>query len=168
MKLRAFLADGVQASEGKLYVLGAGWNRLATRRFPTRHDRVGIGALVVLEGGDAGQHTLTLRLLDPEGAAATLATDAEGTPRQAIRIGFDAADATDGLDETIVPLALNLDGLVFREPGTYAFELRIDEEEPERLRFKVDLVANPDGAGAPGPAAGGSTSARTATEAGYL
>ena len=165
MKLRAFLADGVQASEGKLYVLGAGWNRLSTRRFPARHDRVGIGALVVLETGDSGQHALTLRLLDPAGSAATLATDAEGTARQAIRIGFDAADATDGLEETIVPLALNLDGLVFREPGTYAFELRIDDGEPERLRFKVDLAADPD---APGPAASGSTSARTATEAGYL
>ena len=82
MKLRAFLADGVQASEGKLYVLGAGWNRL-----------------------------------------------------------------------------------VFREPGTYAFELRIDEGEPERLRFKVDLAANP---GEAGPASGGATSARMATEAGYL
>ena len=165
MKLRAFLADGVQASEGKLYVLGAGWNRLATRRFPARHDRVGIGALVVLEAGDAGQHTLTLRLLDPDGTAATLATDADGAARQAIGIGFGAADATDGLDETIVPLAFNLDGLVFREPGTYAFELRIDEEEPERLRFKVDLAANP---GESGPPAGGATSARTATEAGYL
>jgi hypothetical protein len=165
MKLRAFLADGVQASEGKLYVMGAGWNRLATRRFPTRHDRVGIGALVVLEPGDAGQHALTLRLLDPDGAPATLATDAEGAPRQAIRIGFGAEEATDGLDETIVPLALNLDGLVFREPGTYVLELRIDEGEPERLRFKVDLVAD---LGAPGHAASGSTSARTATEAGYL
>jgi hypothetical protein len=166
MKLRAFLADGVQASEGKLYVLGAGWNRLATRRFPTRHDRVGIGALVVLEAGDAGQHTLTLRLLDPGGAAATLATDADGAPRQAIGVGFGATDATDGLDETIVPLAFNLDGLVFREPGTYAFELRIDEGEPERLRFKVDLAD--DRREAPDASAGGATSARTATEAGYL
>ena len=168
MKLRAFLADGVQASEGKLNVLGAGWNRLAMRRFPTRHDRVGIGALVVLEAGDAGQHTLILRLLDPDGAPAALATDAEGTPRQAISIGFGATGATDGLDETIVPLAFNLDGLVFREPGTYAFELQVDDGDAERLRFKVDLVADPGEAGGAGPSGIGSTSARTATEAGYL
>jgi len=78
MKIRAFLADGVQAVEGKLYVLGAGWNRLATRRFPTRHDRIGIGALIVLEAGDAGRHALDLRLLDPNGEPAALATDADG------------------------------------------------------------------------------------------
>ncbi|MGZ8580800.1 MAG: DUF6941 family protein [Actinomycetota bacterium] len=165
MRIRAFLADGVQAVEGKLYVLGAGWNRLTTRRFPIRHDRVGIGALIVLEEGDAGRHSLDLRLLDPNGAPATLATDAEGTARQAIRIGFGANEATDGLDETIVPLALNLDGLVFKEPGTYAFELRVDEGDPERLSFKVDLALERDGAGLP---EGGSTSVRAATEAGYL
>lgn len=165
MKVRAFLADGVQSVEGKLYVLGAGWNRLATRRFPTRHDRVGIGALIVLEGDEAGRHSLTLRLLDPGGAAAALATDADGTAQQAIRIGFGAGEQTDGLDETIVPLALNLDGLVFREPGTYAFELRVDEQEPERLSFKVDLVAEDANGVLPD---GGMTSARTAADPGYL
>ena len=165
MRVRAFLADGVQAVEGKLYVLGAGWNRLATRRFPTRHDRIGIGALIVLESGEAGRHSLELRLLDPSGTPAMLATDAEGTAKQAIRIGFGASEATDGLEETLVPLALNLDGLVFREPGTYAFELRVDEGEPERLSFKVDLAVEREGAHVP---EGGSTSARAATEAGYL
>ena len=94
-----------------------------------------------------------------------LATDAEGTAKQAIRIGFGASEATDGLEETLVPLALNLDGLVFREPGTYAFELRVDEGEPERLSFKVDLAVEREGAHVP---EGGSTSARAATEAGYL
>lgn len=64
-----------------------------------------------------------------------------------------------------MPLALNLDGLVFREPGTYAFELRIDEGEPERLAFKVDLAVEREDARLP---EGGSTSLRTATEAGYL
>lgn len=165
MKIRAFLADGVQAVEGKLYVLGAGWNRLATRRFPTRHDRIGIGALIVLEAGDAGRHALDLRLLDPNGEPAALATDADGQAKQAIRIGFGANEATDGLDETIVPLALNLDGLVFREPGTYAFELRIDEGNAERLAFKVDLAVEREDGRLP---EGGSTSLRAATEAGYL
>ena len=165
MRMRAFLADGVQTVAGKLYVLGAGWNRLATRRFPARHDRVGIGVLIVLDEGEAGQHWLTLRLLDADGAPTRLATDPQGEPRKAIRLSFTAEDATDGLDETIVPLALNLDGLVFSEPGIYAFELRIDDDEAERLPFKVDLVAEPtpDPGGTSPPAA-----ARTAGEHGYL
>jgi hypothetical protein len=163
MKIRAFLADGVQAVEGKLYVLGAGWNRLATRRFPARHDRVGIGALIVLEAAEAGRHSLTVRLLDPDDVPTTLATDPQGARRQAIRIGFGADAAPEGLDETIVPFALNLDGLVFEEPGNYAFELRIDDGQPERLTFKVDLAAEP-AAGV----ADDATTARAATEAGYL
>jgi hypothetical protein len=165
MKMRAFLADGVQAVAGKLYVLGAGWNRLATRRFPARHDRIGIGALILVGDDEAGQHSLTLRLLDADGAATTLATDAKGEPRKAIRLAFTADGSTDGLEETIVPLALNLDGLVFSEPGVYAFELRIDDGEPERLDFKVDLAAEP----APGPSeATPPVTARTAGDHGYL
>jgi len=163
MKVKAFLADGVQAVEGKLYVLGAGWNRVATRRFPARHDRVGIGALIVLEAGEAGRHSLTLRLLDPDDVPTTLATDPQGAARQAIRIGFGADVATDGLEEMVVPFALNLDGLVFKEPGIYSFELSIDDGEPERLPFKVDLAAEPT-AGVDDDA----TTARAATEAGYL
>ena len=166
MKVRAFLADGVQAVDGKLYVLGAGWNRLAMRSFPTRHDRIGIGALIVLEDGDAGRHSLTLRLLDPNGAAATLATDPKGSARQAVHIGFGANEPTDGFDETIVPLALNLDGLVFKEPGTYVFEVRVDETQPERLSFKVDLVVQDPSR--QDLADDGSTSAGTTTAAGYL
>lgn len=162
MRIRAFLADSVQAVEGKLYVLGAGWNRLATRRFPARHDRVGIGALIVLEAGEAGRHSLTLRLLDPDDEPTTLATDPQGVARQAIRIGFGADAATDGLDEMIVPFALNLDGLVFEGPGVYSFELGIDDGRPDRLTFKVDLAAEPSAG------TDDATTARAATEAGYL
>jgi hypothetical protein len=163
VRIRAFLADSVQSVDGKLYVLGAGWNRLATRRFPARHDRIGIGALIVLGPGEAGRHSLTVRLLDPDERPRTLATDPEGAARQAIRIGFGAGVATDGLEETVVPFALNLDGLVFAEPGIHAFELSIDDEQPERLPFKVDLAPEPTA----GPDADAST-VRTATEAGYL
>ena len=163
MEIRAFLADGVQAVGGKLYVLGAGWNRLATRRFPARHDRIGIGALIVLEAGEAGRHSLTVRLLDPDAEPTTLAIDPQGAARQPHRSAFGAHAAPDGLDETVVPLALNLDGLLFEEPGNYSFELSIDGGEPERLTFKVDLASEPtDGA------RGDATAAHAATEAGYL
>src|SRR5438445_12389438 len=69
MDIEAFLADAVQASGGKLHALGIGWQVIQTTAFPARHDRVGIGLIVRTVSAEAGQHTLTLTLLDPEGAA---------------------------------------------------------------------------------------------------
>jgi hypothetical protein len=68
MEIEAFLADAVQASGGKLHALGIGWQVIQTTAFPARHDRVGIGLIVRTVAAEAGQHTLTLTLLDPEGA----------------------------------------------------------------------------------------------------
>ena len=69
MEIEAFLADAVQASGGKLHALGIGWQVIQTTAFPARHDRVGIGLIVRTVAAEAGQHTLTLTLLDPEGGA---------------------------------------------------------------------------------------------------
>ena len=67
MEIEAFLADAVQASGGKLHALGIGWQVIQTTAFPARHDRVGIGLIVRTVAAEAGQHTLTLTLLGPEG-----------------------------------------------------------------------------------------------------
>ena len=53
IELDAFLADSVASVQGKLYALGAGWNRIAVALFPARHDRVGIGLLFRVPAGSA-------------------------------------------------------------------------------------------------------------------
>jgi hypothetical protein len=126
MKVRAFLADSVQSVDGKLYVLGAGWNRLAAGGFPARHDRVGIGVLLTIN--------------------ATFQTGPPG----------------DGFADVSVPFALNIDGIVFPAPGTYAVSIRVDGEPHEQLTFRVDL------AGSEPDAESGTSSGRGSGEAGYL
>jgi hypothetical protein len=69
MEIEAFLADSVQASGGKLHALGIGWRVIQAPAIPARHDRIGIGLIVRTVAAEAGHHTLTLSLLDPEGAA---------------------------------------------------------------------------------------------------
>jgi len=51
IELDAFLADSVASVQGKLYALGAGWNRISVALFPARHDRIGIGLLFRLPAG---------------------------------------------------------------------------------------------------------------------
>ena len=68
IELDAFLADSVASVQGKLYALGAGWNRIAVAQFPARHDRVGIGLLVRIPSGSVVEpRRFELRLLGPSG-----------------------------------------------------------------------------------------------------
>ena len=164
MKVRAFLADSVQSVDGKLYVLGAGWNRLAAGGFPARHDRVGIGVIVTLEEGDDGEHNLELSLLDAHEQPLTLFEDPDGAQRFALHASFQIQKPPEGSFEVAVPMALNLDGLSFPEPGIFAFSLLIDGSEVERLPFRVDLVVS----GEPEAGAPGTTTGRGAADAGYL
>jgi Family of unknown function (DUF6941) len=165
MKARAFLADSVQSVEGKLYVLGAGWNRLAANGFPARHDRVGIGVLLTLEEGEIGEHNLELSLLDPREQPMPLFVDPSGAEQFALHASFQTQAPTDGFSDVVVPLALNLDGISLPEAGTYAFSLRVDGSEAERLPFRVDQASD---AAAPNGVPGGTSTGRGPTEPGYL
>src|SRR5438445_10440940 len=106
MDIEAFLADAVQASGGKLHALGIGWQVIHTTAFPARHDRVGIGLIVRTVSAEAGQHTLTLTLLDPEGAARAFG------PRGALEASFISPHGPGP-----AALALNLDALAFDPDG---------------------------------------------------
>jgi hypothetical protein len=162
MKVRAFLADSVQSVDGKLYVLGAGWNRLAAAGFPARHDRVGIGVLLTIDDGRASEHNVELSLLDEKEQPVALFTDASGVEQFAINATFQTGPPGDGFADVSVPFALNIDGIVFPAPGTYAVAIRVDGEPHELLAFRVDL------AGETADAESGTSSGRGAGAAGYL
>src|SRR5438093_13125793 len=132
MDIEAFLADAVQASGGKLHALGIGWQVIQTKAFPARHDRVGIGLIVRTVAAEAGQHTLTLTLLDPEGAARAFG------PRGALEASFASPNGPG-----TAPLALNLDGLVFGTEGEHTSGLAIRGTVPTRLGFRIHAAPDP-------------------------
>ena len=161
MKVSAFLADSVQSVDGKLYVLGAGWNRLTAGGFPAHHDRVGIGVLLTVETGEAGEHNLEVSLLNDKDLPVALFADPSGNEQFALNATFQTQEPDDELGDVQVPLALNLNGLTFPTPGTYAFSFRVNGAEAERLPFRVS-PAVAGAAGDPGPGSG------TSTAPGYL
>jgi hypothetical protein len=160
VKVRAFLSDAVQTVDGKLYILGAGWNRLAAGGFPARHDRLGIALHLTVGPGDDGEHNVEVTLAGPNEKLVPLFTDANGAEQFSIYASFQARSPEDGFGEVAVPMALNLDGLAFPGPGTYAVSIRVDGVEAERLSFRVDVAGETEG----GP---GTTGGRGA-QAGYL
>ena len=130
----AFLADAVTAVGGKLFALGAGWNRIIVPALPATHDRIGVGMLVHLAGtSERQEHRFAIRLETPDGTALTLANGPNG-PVTAIEGSFTAQ----GEDATI-PFAMQLDGLPFRTAGRYTVVVTIDGEDVKRLAFHVML-----------------------------
>jgi hypothetical protein len=132
MQVDAFLADSVQAAGGKLHALGVGWQVIQVSGFPARHDRVGLGLVVRTTSDEAGPHTLSVSLLDPQGAPRSFGD----------RPAFEAGFASPGGEGTAT-LALNLDGLMFDAEGTHTFVLGIDGHEQVRLPFRVQTRAEP-------------------------
>ena len=79
IELDAFLADSVASVQGKLYALGAGWNRIAVALFPARHDRVGIGLLSGCRRARPSEpRRFELRLIGPADEELTLGAGPEG------------------------------------------------------------------------------------------
>jgi uncharacterized protein DUF6941 len=137
IELDGFLADSVAAVQGKLYALGAGWNRIGVAQFPARHDRVGIGLLFRVPAGMAAEpRRFELRLLGPDGTELTLGTGPEG-PINRIGGEFTAG----GSEEQIVPIALNLNGLALPATGAYRVVISVQGADVKTLAFTVVALA---------------------------
>jgi hypothetical protein len=147
----AFLADSVAGpGDGKVYILGGGWNVLHTQSLPTRHPRLGIAILAkvpyLLATNEA--HRLELRLEDSDRATLPLADAPPDTATSDGKVRHLTAEFAVGRpvgvepgDEQVVGIAVNIDGLVFERAGPYSFVIDADGQEAKRLWFRVNLLA---------------------------
>lgn len=136
MQLDAFLADSVVVADGKLYVQGAGWNRIIAGSFPAMHDRIGVGLIFHVDAAMRGSHAFELRLEDGAGHELPLGNAPQGGTVS--RIGGEFNVQTSGETESLMPLAINLNGVVFSGEGDYRFVLSVDGADVRDLRFRVE------------------------------
>jgi hypothetical protein len=135
IEVEAFLADSVVVADGKLYVQGAGWNRILAGSFPVAHDRVGIGLIFHATPETSGPHRFELRLTDAGGNELALGDAPSG--EKVRRLGGEFTVRVTADDEHLVPLAINLNGLMFERPGAYRFIVSVDGTDMKSLRFVV-------------------------------
>lgn len=134
----AFLADAVQASRGKLFVLGGGWDVLTVRSLPARHPSMGIGLRVRVPWGWPGESVqLEVELQDEDGKSMLPGSLSAPVPVRR------PSHLPEGQDLTIVR-ALTFTNVVFRGEGAYSFVISIDDEVKERLRFLVRVHGGDD------------------------
>ena len=146
--LDAMLADSAEAVEGKLYVLGGGWNMVTTNQFPFQQPRIALALLVGVPYTATNKpHTLEFVLQSEDGQGVMqdgtfVPLDGDSPPKGLIGGRAEFAVGRPALiqsgDRQNLPLAINIDRATFRVPGLYSFVLSIDGEEINRLSFRVN------------------------------
>ncbi len=137
----ALVADAATVdASGKLNVLGA-FHRLRGRDFPLRHGRMALVLRFAPEASDSGTLEVEIRLMGPDDES-VLRLDGKVEGR---------ADAN--VDHIRIPQVLNLDGVVFPEPGTYRFVVEVGGKEVGVVPLRVEKARRPPGG--PGSREGG-------------
>jgi hypothetical protein len=145
MEVDAFLADSVESVDGKLYVLGAAWNILTTTQLPTRHPRIGVGIIIHVPYTATNQmHRFEVYLLDADDTELPLGDVPPGAEESNAKVRRFGGQFNVGRpptlqpgDEQLVPLALNIDGLMFERADTYRFVIELDGSREKFLPFRV-------------------------------
>jgi hypothetical protein len=146
VEVDGFLADSVVRAEGKLYVQGAGWNRISASLFPAVHDRIGIGLIFRVEA-DAAPRTyrFDLRLEDAQGTEQPLGMAPPGSAGGDGKLyrlnGEFTVNPAPGADESLVAMAVNLNGMSFERPAAYRFVISVDGADVKSLPFRVEALA---------------------------
>ncbi len=128
----ALLADAVQAVQGKLFILGGGWDTLWVPRFPARHPSLAIGIrLRVPVSWAAEKLKLSVELQDADGKPLL------PTPlSQNIKLSPGQQRSQHATDFGLVR-SFTFNNLPFRAEGPYSFVISTDDEPVSRLRFTV-------------------------------
>jgi len=126
------IADAVQASGGKLFVLGGGWDTLTVRAFPARHHTLALGLRIVVPWTYDGKTVrLEISLQDEDGHS--LFTSGPVRHQFPVRRPPTVADG-----ESIgMVQAYTFNNVPFRQAGGYAFVVSLDDIERKRIRFRV-------------------------------
>lgn len=144
--VNAVLCDSAVTAEGKVYIQGGGWNILGTNGFPFNQPRIGLAVVVGIPYTATNQnHRFSVELEGEDSQLLPLssppADDPTGEPQMAIEAQFNIGRPPhiQPGDAQTIPFAINFDQLRFESPGAFAFVMKIDGREVERLVFRVML-----------------------------
>jgi Family of unknown function (DUF6941) len=128
----AFLADAAQVSpDGKLYVLGAGVDRLMAAQFPAVHPLLTLVVKLKLHATECERpHQVEVELWDPDGQ----------TIGAKVETGF-SAPRQPGSRPAFAQIVLSMVQLQFEQPGDYAFQVLVDGQHYKSVPLYLEQQA---------------------------
>ncbi len=119
-------------SSGKLNLLGV-FDQVGVASLPARHDRVSLVLRLLGGANEAGAHQISIALSAPS-----------GKEMLSLNGNISVAPGRRSLETGIrIPHVINLDGIVFEEPGIHTFEIAIDGRHQATLPLSVVPTAGP-------------------------
>ncbi len=128
----ALLADAVQVVQGKLYVLGGGWDTLFVAGFPARHPSLGIGLRIRVPWSWTDRSITVGVDIQNEDGGRVLPTP---PLKQGLRVNRPSG-IPEGSDIGI-SRSFTFNNLTFPGEGAYSFVITLDDDVASRLRFSV-------------------------------
>jgi hypothetical protein len=153
LEVDAFLADSVVVAENKIYAQGAGWDTIFTSNFPVRQPRIGIGVILHVPWSATNRmHNFSIQIVDQDGHQVPLGDAPPGTSLPGNKVHeltgqFNVGRPPTSVagDSQIVPIAVNLDGLMFSKPNFYSVMIGVDGEVMRRLPIRIRPVVQMPG-----------------------
>jgi hypothetical protein len=125
----AVIADyALTDTNGKLSVMGL-WESVSAARFPVLHPQMFVCLRIAFKPIEFGtRHKLRIVLHDEDG----------GVAGPDIGADFDVPRPAQGnARKTVAQLALGYQGVVFKKPGVYSFDIAIDDLHVKSLSLEV-------------------------------
>ncbi|HEX5288296.1 MAG TPA: hypothetical protein VFX25_05465 [Streptosporangiaceae bacterium] len=125
----AMLADGAQFVNGKLYILGGQWDRLAASQFPVRHPSMAVVVVLKVEYNEApGDIELHIDLMmdgKPMG------------PQARARLSVGHAPGLKHGAPQFAPIAVTFNNVEFDKPGRYEWVVSSGKETLGQIPLEV-------------------------------
>jgi len=125
----ALMADAASACDGKVNVLGGGWDMIYAPAFPVTYPSLAVVVIIESEPGELDGAHLGIELVDEEGNPVGVSVAGEYAPG-------DPSRRVPGLPVS-VPTAVTFPGVTFARPGSYRFRISVNESEVGSVGFTV-------------------------------
>ncbi|MBI4492610.1 MAG: hypothetical protein HY690_07445 [Chloroflexi bacterium] len=117
---------------GKLYLLGAGWNTLHCATFPYVHPHLALTLMIRVDWTEADEPVkFAIRLEDEDNRPVAGGPTIEGQ----LTVGRPSTAVVG--DPFDIPLAVELNNLQLERPGRYAFALQLNDQDQARVWFRA-------------------------------
>jgi Family of unknown function (DUF6941) len=129
------LADAVQASEGKLFVLGGGWNLISIPSLPMTHPSMGLAIRLLIPWDETNRPLkFEVRIEDPDGIQVM-----EEPAVIELTVGRPP-DLPWGVEQA-VPLGITIRNAKLTKSGPHTLILAFPEEQRELARTRFDVIS---------------------------